>query len=239
MKLIKRSIPSLVLGKARTAWVEPSGADPRPLCIFLDGELYLKMAGAKKVVSKVRKTGVLKDRRCVFVSFGTVKERHEHFACNPRYSRFLVKELIPAITGTAKVPDGGHLLVGLSLSGLAAIFTATRFPRIFSRTISQSPSAWWNGEWLRQHMGKRSLRESRFWVSVGSKEKDTDVRHAPTLHQEISQFESSRRLATALRERKGKVRFSIFDGGHQMKCWEKELPNALRWAASPPGSARW
>ena len=233
MKLIKRSIPSPALGTARMAWLEPSGAVSKPLCIFLDGELYLNMVGAKKIVSKVRKEGILKDRRCVFVSYGTIAERHEDFACDPRYSRFLVKELIPAITEARKVPDGGHMLVGLSLSGLAAIFIAIRFPQVFPKTISQSPSAWWDGEWLSQHMGKRSLRDSRFWVSVGSKETDTDVRHAPGLHQQTSQLDSSRRLAAALREKHGNVRFSIFDGGHQMECWGNELPNALRWAEGP------
>jgi len=227
MKLIKRSIPSPTLGRARTVWVEPGGAVSRPLCIFLDGELYLKMAGAKRVVAKVRKEGLLTDRRCVFVSYGTGAERQADFVCNPRYSRFLVKELIPAIMGTPKVPEGGHLLVGLSLSGLAAVFAAVRFPRVFPRTISQSPSAWWNREWLRRHAGRRLLPGSRFWISVGSEETDTDVEHAPTLHQETSQLDSSRRLAGALREKECKVRFSIFAGGHEMKCWEKELPEAI------------
>jgi enterochelin esterase family protein len=229
MKLIKRSIPSPTLGRARTVWLEPGGAVSLPLCIFLDGELYLNMAGAKKVVSRVRKAGILKNRRCVFVSYGTGPERQADFACDPRYSRFLVTELIPAIMETPKVPEEGHLLVGLSLSGLAAVFAAIRFPRVFPRNIAQSPSAWWNREWLRRHAGKRALPGSRFWISVGSEETDTDVEHPPTLHQETSQLDSCRRLAGALREKESEVRFSIFAGGHDMKCWEKELPEALRW----------
>ena len=200
-------------------------------CAFPDGELYLDRVGAEKIVSKARKAGIPGDRRCVFVSYGTIADRHADFGCSPRYSRFLVNDLIPAIAKTRKAPDGGHILVGLSLSGLAAAFAAVRFPRVFPKAIIQSPSAWWNGEWLRHHLGKRSLKNSLFWLSVGAKETDTDVRHSPIgMHQLTSQLDSCRRLASALRKRHAEVRFSIFDGGHDMKYWARELPYALRWA---------
>jgi len=233
MKLIKRAISSEALAASRTVWFEPGDNPATPLCLFLDGEFYLDSMHAQKAIAAMRKKGVLTDRRCVFLSHGGMQARHEDMTCNPRYSQFLVKELIPALSGARKLPADGHLIVGLSLGGLAAAFAAVRFPRVFPRLVSQSPSAWWKDEWLARHLGKSPLGKSRIWVSVGLKETDTDVRHSPTgLHQVANQLDSCRRLTTALQKTQATVRFSTFDGGHDMKCWKKELPDALGWVST-------
>lgn len=164
----------------------------------------------------------------VFVSHLNQAARHRDYACNSEYTAFLIEELLPWAK-SQQLAAGEVLLAGLSLSGLAAAFAGVRHPDVFQRVLCQSPSAWWNNEWLEKEIHELADIPARFWISVGSIETETNVRHAPTdMHQVTSQLESCRRLADTLGER-STTQFSIFEGGHEMRCWENELPAAMRW----------
>ena len=77
---------------------------------------------------------------------------------------------------------------------------------------------------------KLFAHNQRFWLSVGNKETDVNVSHPPSgLFQEINQIEGVRKAVALLQELGGKVRCNLFQGGHEVKPWKKELPNAIKW----------
>lgn len=228
MDLSESTLESRALGAERTIWFEPAASSD--VWIFLDGELYLQRVGAADVVEEARARGVLPPARCVFVSHGGAAARHEDFVCRPAYNAFLRDELLPHLARDHAVAR--PLLVGLSLSALAAAFAVVECPEVFPRAVCQSPSAWWEDEWLLGRLARAGNAFGRYYVSVGTEETETDVRHPPSgMHQGVSQLDSVTRLAEGLERAGHAVRFATFSGGHDPACWAAELPGALAWAA--------
>jgi len=82
------------------------------------------------------------------------------------------------------------------LSGLAAVHLGLRFPTHFPRIITQSPSAWWNDEWITEETMATSGRRVPMWISVGGQETEEGVTHEPgMLYQGVTQIDSCTRLA--------------------------------------------
>ncbi len=97
-------------------------------------------------------------------------------------------------------------------------------------TLAQSPSAWWQDEWLATSLDALPCSRGRFWLSVGSREMEEHASHPPTpLIQRTSQLASVRRLAKRLTEAGHDLHLHEYDGGHDPQCWGAELPRALEW----------
>jgi iron(III)-enterobactin esterase len=119
-----------------------------------------------------------------------------------------------------------HIVVGLSLSGLAAAHAALAHHRQFRAAICQSPSFWWNDEQfcssLPQPVG------SAFWVSVGDQETTRGISHPPSgMIQQTSQIEACQRGCDALKAAGYNVNYRVFQGGHDPARWREDLVLAL------------
>lgn len=219
---------SPVLGESRKVWIQAAESAATAVVIVLDAEIYIDRVKAPAILEEwqmKQATGL----NCVYVSHKDSASRHLDYTCSEAYADFLVKELLPWIAQTV----GRHdrvFLAGLSLSGLEALFTALRFPGVFAGVLAQSPSAWWRGEWLAASLDERSTPSERCWISVGTKELQSNVSHAPSgLRQSVNQLDSVRRLCDALQNAGHVVRPTEFDGGHDPVCWAEELSPALTW----------
>lgn len=214
----------------RRLWWQPASEGFSPhCCIVLDAELYRDRMGAPQIVDRWRASDDAPPTTFVYVSAESAAARHQDFACSSDYGVFLVHELLPWLNRRL---GGGctYWLMGLSLSGLAAAFTVWRFPTAFAGAICQSPSAWWNDEWLSQAILPDSTIFGRFWVSVGELEREADLRHPPTdMYQGVCQWDSVCRLAERLAAAKGEVHLHAYHGGHDPASWAEELPRALSW----------
>ena len=202
-----------------------------PLCLVLDGESYWRDMAAVPVFEDI--TASLPSGMTVaYVGHVSALDRHQDFTANDAYARFIGEAVIPWLRReVAGLSQGGHMTVGLSLSGLMAVHLTLRYPEHFRSCISQSGSHWWDPEGFEEAVKRHSPLPARFWLSVGSKETATDLHHAPTgLHQKISQIEGVQHAAKVLDEHGAKVRYQEFDGGHSMEFWREELGDALRWA---------
>lgn len=69
--------------------------------------------------------------------------RLREYGCNPETAANLSK--LPSALKSAglSVSDHGAGIVGASMGGLQAIYTAKMYPNIFNKVIAQSPSLWW------------------------------------------------------------------------------------------------
>ena len=164
---------------------------------------------------------------CVFVSFQDSASRHKDYTCNADYSRFIAEDVVAwARKHDERITSPDHLICGLSLSGLAAAYTVMQHPDAFSSALCQSGSFWW----LADNAVSFPSTSARFWLSVGTEEIETGVRHAP--------IEGVEMAARSFESRGGTVRYNLYSGGHAFSSWREELAPALRWLVGSAGSSR-
>jgi len=168
---------------------------------------------------------------CVFVSHVDGKSRHDDFTCNERYARFIVEDLISWVQNcNAGIATNECLIGGVSLSGLQAAYTALLRQEIFSFTLCQSGSLWWNDEWLTGFVKNCTTTGNQFWVSVGDQETESGVSHPPTnLVQDVDQISAVNRFVAALNLNEKCAHSHLFHGGHETRCWEAEFSDAIKW----------
>lgn len=204
------------------------------LCLFLDGEHYWRDMDAIPLLNDLLQKRNLPPMTFALVGHVSSDARHEDYTCNERYAHFIgdtvmswLKREIPGLH------DGGHMICGLSLSGLMAGYLTLKYPQHFAGCLSQSGSYWWNHEWFAGMAGQQRSINARFWLSVGDQETEVDVKHPPTgLLQEISQISGVEKAAQILKEIGGTVHYHQYHGGHSLPCWRNELSDALLWLAA-------
>lgn len=228
--MTEHSTPSAHLPAPRKAWIHRSTTGEAKDCLlFLDGELYTERVKAPAILREAEAAGVLPPVTCVYLPNASAAGRQADYTCNAAFAEFLAREMPPWIEREAGRFER-LFLCGLSLSALQAVFTALRHPGVFAGVLAQSPSAWWQDEWLAQSLPAMPTTPNRFWVSVGTRELQTNVSHPPTpLLQTTSQLDSVRRLSAALTSAGHDIHLNEYHGGHDSACWGQELPEALVW----------
>jgi iron(III)-enterobactin esterase len=218
-------------GFARSAWsLAPSTGRPTAAIVFLDAELYLERVGAAAVVRRLVEWRAIPPAVAVFLSHGSAAARHEDFVCRPDYARFVASDLVGSVReehpGVTEI-----VIAGLSLSGLAAAYAATRHPAAFRAAVCQSPSFWWEQGRFADDLPAATQAGPEFWISVGSRETEAGVSHPPSgLRQELTQVTGCVSAAAALRTKGYSVSYREYDGDHDPDCWREDLSLALPWA---------
>lgn len=228
----EHTISSPSTGYCRKVWLLPSGVEGlQRIGIFLDGEYYVNRMDAPAVIRDLQNRGEIPPMVSVFVSHVDGAARHIDLTCNPRYSEFIVGDVLSWIRSRfPDLPSGGHMIGGTSLSGLAAAYVTLNHPDLFSRCLAHSGSFWWKREWLRSQLRHVQPSKSKFWLSVGNKENQTGVAHPPSgLFQEVAQLPGCARFAKALEEKGHQVHYRMYEGGHEIGPWKSEFPDAMRW----------
>lgn len=226
---------SVTLQVSRPVWLRPAIQSKSKDCfLFLDGELYSQRVNAVQVLHAAQVLRRLPPVTCVYLPNTSAAGRHVDYTCNEAFADFLAREMPSWIEREAGRFER-VFLCGLSLSALQAVFTALRHPGVFAGVLAQSPSAWWQEEWLTQSLTPAGITPNRFWLSVGTQERQTNVSHPPTpLVQTTSQLDSVRRLSAALKAAGHDIHLNEYDGGHDPTCWAAELPSALAWLFNQP-----
>ncbi|QOV87627.1 alpha/beta hydrolase [Humisphaera borealis] len=226
----EHQISSHGLPAPRTAWIDVTASgDAKDCLLFLDGELYRDRVKASERIREAQADGTLPALNRVYLSSVSAANRQVEYICNESFASFLGTDMPRWIEREV----GNHdrlFLCGLSLSALQAVYTAVLAPGIFAGVLAQSPSAWWQDEWLASSMPLAGTKANRFWLSVGIHEVSENVSHPPTpLIQRPSQVASVRRLAKRMTDAGHEIHCHEYDGGHDPVCWNSELPSALAW----------
>jgi iron(III)-enterobactin esterase len=211
-------------------WLAPPTGRPTAAILFLDAELYLERVGAAALVRRLQERRGIPPAVAVFLSHGGAAARHEDFVCRPEYARFIARDLVGSVReehpGVTEV-----VIAGLSLSGLAAAYAATRHPAVFRAVVCQSPSFWWKRGRFAEELPAATPAGPEFWISVGSRETEAGVSHPPSgLRQELTQVAGCVSASAALRAKGYSVSYREYDGDHHPDCWRDDLSLALPWA---------
>lgn len=233
-------IVSRHLNNERSVWIrEPLGERGAPsLLIFLDAEFYRDRIGAQSIVHDLQSKGEVADSLVVFVSHESFESRSRECPCHPPFAAFVAEELMPWIWDQYPAAKNAseRILAGLSYTGLAASYVAAIHPHACTKIISQSGSYWWNNCRLVDQVRQSAEPiPAAFYLDVGSRETEVDVRHGPDLVQEISQIDGVRRYRDMLTAKGVRVKYVEFDGTHDFEAWKRAIPDALRWALPKRG----
>ncbi len=166
---------------------------------------------AVPVLNALSDRGEIPRMTFAFVGHVSGAARQEDYTCNERYGQFIGEEVVTWLK--EEVPmllNDGHVVVGLSLSGLMAVYLALKYPQHFDCCLSQSGSHWWKHEWFAQMARRHAPIRARFWLSVGDQETAANVKHPPAgMLQEISQIEGVEKAAQVLKEMGGTSEYCI------------------------------
>ena len=218
----------------RTVWFS---AGPRqinhPLCVFLDGEHYLEGISAPSILEELTASGLIPQMSFAFVSHNGAKARHEDYTCNDRFARYVSEDIfLWAKNRVPSISSNGNLICGVSLSGLASAHIALTFPHLFSLSLCQSGSFWWERQRFASLAHGHTATGLRLWLSVGNEETEENATHPPTgMRQEFSQITGVQSAVDVLRASGAEVKHHVFNGGHAYGPWKDELRDALQWLA--------
>ena len=218
----------------RRVWaLTPETGRPIATVVFLDAEIYIERVGAVSVLRELQAKGSTPPLFSVFVSSVDSASRHSDYTCDETYAEFLSEEVVPWALRQHVRLDAACMLVGLSLSGLAAAHAAITHGEQFAATICQSPSFWWSDEKFRESLRPASGLGPCFWISVGNEETESEASHPPSdMLQRTDQIAACQRGSTALRKANYEVADRVFQGGHDPLSWREDLMLALPWAYS-------
>ena len=110
------------------------------------------------------------------------------------------------LENSLQIRNPKRYLMGLSLSGLFAIWAAVR-KSLFEGVASISGSFWYDGfaDWL---MKQEELKCVHFYVSMGETEKETKVKRFATIE------EDTMKVVETLMLKGAEVTFEVTEGGH-------------------------
>jgi enterochelin esterase-like enzyme len=226
---------SVHLGNERDIWVRtPENEDETTaLLVFLDGELYRDRVQAPVIVDSLHAEAKIQPAISVYVSYASPAARWIECPCHPPFAAFIIEELMPWLEclhpQIRRCTE--RVLIGLSYTGLAASHVALQTASPFTVVISQSGSYWSDDGWLtREYARLKTPRPVRFYLEVGLRETQTNIRHTVDVLQVMSQLDAVCQFGTVLKEQKHVVHFKEFDGGHEFTWWSHTLPAALCWA---------
>jgi enterochelin esterase family protein len=236
MPLEEMIIDSADADYSRSAWLVEGPETEHPLCIFLDGEHYRDSIEPLPILARLADSGLVPRMTAVFVSHGGAAARHTDYVRSPSFARFIAEDVVAEVRKRAPaVAAEGHLICGLSLSGLAAAHIALTYPSLFPAALCQSGSFWYDPDGFTRLVQELPPAKTRLYLSVGDEETDVDVSHPPTgLYQGISQIEGVDRARAALDDNGREVKFHRFRGGHDFEPWRAELGDALQWLLRSP-----
>ena len=235
MKETVEKLRSIHLDNERSIWIcEPENpSSARSLTVFLDGEFYRDNVGAASMIAELRAQHKIADSWFVFVSMESMESRWRECPCHPPFAKFVGDELLPWLAERHEAiwTVQERILVGLSYTGLAAAFIAKEAPGVFQKVISQSGSYWSeNCQLIEQYHRLPQRLPTEFYLEVGSKENQGNLRHREDVFQVVSQMEGVRRFRDVLIQQGHEVKYTEFNGGHDFAEWKKTLPAALTWA---------
>ncbi len=148
------------------------------------------------------------------------------------YARFLVEEVKPFIDETYRtMPDAAHTgIMGSSFGGLASVYTAWKYPNVFSRVGAMSTSYGWAGGHILGFVESNDPPPgARVWADMGTAEYpgDSDGDGVPDIMEQHRRFRDV--LLAKGMTLPGTLAYVEDEGAvHNERAWAARFPRALR-----------
>ena len=219
----------VLVGGARDLFVyRPAVAGPYPLIVVMDGRDYYRRGKLPTLVDNL-----IAQKRICPVALAMIDcsrgARYIEYACSDATVMLFTDVILPRVAADLPLANapGAHAIMGASMGGVMALYTALRAPEVFGRVLSQSGAF------------EASQRRGQPNDLVA-----TDlVRHLPraplNIWMDVGRFEglleSNRRMSALLRERGYPVAYREYEGGHNVPSWRDDVAGGLE-ALFPPAA---
>lgn len=209
----------LAAGRKRLVHLyHPPTDGPVPLLVVYDGSDYLRRGRIAVIVDNLIAQKRIRPLALALVQNGG-QARMIEYACSEATLGFLLQSVLPLARSQLRLTDpvrhpGAYGVLGASMGGLMAVYTALRLPRIFGRAISQA-GAFELGDdetilmQMIRHMPKAPVR---LWLDVGRMD---------------FLREANRRMQTLLAEKAYSFTYVETGGAHNYTTWRNILGRAL------------
>jgi enterochelin esterase family protein len=159
------------------------------------------------------------------------RERASELSCSSTFSRFIARELLPALATKYEFRRRRDrtTILGSSLGGLAAACAGIHEPDQFGSVIAISASFRWRPkgdpqpEWLARHVAASPAAPLRFLIGVGSYETGT-----PNEPGSPSLLTCSRHMRDVLTAKGYGINYREFPGAHEPLSWRFAIPDFLK-----------
>ena len=220
-RVTKHTLKSRYIGGGkRDVWLyQPPVTEPVPLLLVWDGHDYVFRAKLPTIIDNL-----ISDKLIKPIALLCIQNAKSY-----RYTEYLTGDAAIFMATQLGIPlaqahlnllppeDGAYGVLGASMGGLMALYTALRLPHIFGRVISQSGAFHLKltpeTPTLVETLFSYSQPPLQIWQDVGVYEWLYPYNQA--FHQQLT----SAGYDVAYRE---------FNGGHNYTSWADQLPNALR-----------
>lgn len=172
----RHEVPTGDLAAGRTRLVHlyhPPTDEPAPLLVVYDGSDYLRRGRIAVIVDNLIAQKRIRPLALALVQNGG-RARMIEYACSEATLGFLLQSVLPLARSQLQLIDparhpGAYGVLGASMGGLMAVYTALRLPHIFGHVVSQA-GAFELGDdetvvmSMIRHMPKAPIR---LWLDVG------------------------------------------------------------------------
>jgi enterochelin esterase-like enzyme len=201
-------------GKRAVQLFQPPVNEPCPLLMVFDGQDYLKRVHLPHIVDNLIGLGEMRPVAMALIDNGTAA-RIAELANSESMLVFLLNKVLPLAQSELNLTAPGEWgVLGASLGGLMALYSALRCPGIFNRVLSQSGAFTLRGrdslvfDLTRTH-DNPSLK---IWMDVGRFE---------------YLLEANQRMAEVLRVNDYDVTYREYNGGHNYTAWRDDVERGL------------
>ena len=198
---------------------------PYGVLLLNDGFEYINILSVQNVLDNlIAKKGI---PPIVTVFVHATKDRAENLKCDDEFSRFLACEVMTYVKKEFNISNKSedNVIGGYSLGGLAASYTALKYPDIFGNVLSQSGSYWYKRDsyksedklWIINEFSSTERLPIKFYINVGD------------IEPKVSMIDTNVQFSEELKELGYKVKFETFGSGHDYLCWGETLADGLKY----------
>jgi enterochelin esterase family protein len=221
------SSESLVLGMRRDVWLyHPPTKEPVPLLVVLDGRDYMRLADITQMVANMIGLNLIRPIALALID-NAKQGRFVEYNASEAAVMMINTFVIPLAYAHLKLIDTDHQpgvwgILGASMGGTQALYTALRQPQIFGKVIGQS------GAYNLQINGIDSIvmklvkdasrKDLKLWLDCG-------------IYDTL--LDQNRALHTLLTARGYDVTYREYNAGHNYSAWSMSLPEALKTLFPP------
>lgn len=214
----------------RTYWVYlPPNYDNKniyPLNLFLDGSDYLNTLPIPSILERMIHNKELSPCIAVFLEYSPDRRSLEYYG-DEKFTQFLAQDFMKILREKhhLSITKDSALttIIGLSASGLAAVFAGLTFPHVFGNVITQSSALWsrqWNElkKWVDDYLVKNA--DTFFCMEAGIYENiPIECRFEDGFTQGLSILEANKALVAYMNKYNISANFHEFVGGHNYVCY--------------------
>jgi enterochelin esterase family protein len=204
-------------GAKRTVYLYQPPVDyPVPLLFVYDGPDYLRRAKLNVIVDNLIAEKRMRPIAMALVQNGGAARTVE-YSCSESTIGLLMECILPLAKkqlNLEAVKEGGYGVMGASLGGSMALFTALRFPQVFPNVLSQSGAFIApDYQFVVVDLVKCSPPPAiNIWMDAGRLDWLLD---------------GNRQMYTLLKEKNYRAKYREFSGGHNYTAWRDDIWHGL------------